>query len=146
MKKWHSVELFFWKFIHKGQVQICCLNQGSAHAACRMPKKVGSRLRSVTQIVNQGHVPVTAWKGAVKIIKYAVSPLFCKFGNRKSYQIGDPYKNRDLSPLCWENTGPILCIQDFQYKRCINLNLIMISMKYCLNGWLPVFRRHRKYA
>ena len=58
-------------------------------------------------------------KRAVKIIKFVtvtVGPLFCKFGNRKSYQI------RDLGPWFWQNTGTVLSILDYQYKRNINLD------------------------
>ena len=61
-------------------------------------------------------------KGLLELKNVTVGPLFCKFGNWKSYQIRDPNKNRDLSPCSWQNTGPILCIQDFQYKRWINLD------------------------
>ena len=82
-------------------------------------KKLGSLIRSVTQKRNQGLVSVTAWKRAVKIIKFVtvtVAPLFCKLGNRKSYQI------RDLGPWFWQIIGPILRIPDYQYKRYINLD------------------------
>ena len=44
-------------------------------------------VRSVSQKRNQGHVPVTAGKRAVKILKFVtvtVGPLFSKFGNRNN--------------------------------------------------------------